>query len=248
MPATAVAAHSFVNRRKHRRWDAENIKRCDESIGKCQAGASDCFVAARAYHNSLVAVHHAAAAMKPAKKFDIFHQRHRGKSANIHKRSSTTEDSMIAASYSEQHACVMRETVRQPINQPSRQTNPKVAADYIRILHDARDLIQTLQWHFDIRVDKPKDLPVRGVCPGIHLRSPTPLALNKPIAMICSEFSGAIRTSAIGDNNFGSRRSLAQMLKKRAYQGFLVKNRNDDRELHSNRFFKSPSTGFAWLC
>src|SRR5207245_11779275 len=167
----------------------------DESIGKCQAGASDCFVAARAYHDSLLAVHHAAAAMQPAKKFHVFHQRHRGKSANIHKRSSTTEDSMIAASYSEQHACVMRETVRQPINQPSRQTNPKVAADYIRILHDARDLIQTLQWHFDIRVDKPKDLPVRGVRPGIHLPGTTPLALNEPIADACREISRPIYAS-----------------------------------------------------
>ncbi len=89
---------------------------------------------------------------------------------------------------------------------------------------------------------------MRGVRPGIHLRSPTPLALNKLVAMTCSEFSGAIGASAIGDNNFGSGRSLAQMLKKRAYQGCLVKNWNDDRELHSNRFFKSPSTGFVWLC
>jgi len=79
--------------------------------------------------------------MQPAKKFDIFHQRHNGKSANTNKRSSTTEDSMIAASYSEQHACVMRETVRQPINQPSRQANPEIAAYNIRIVHDARDLI-----------------------------------------------------------------------------------------------------------
>ncbi len=155
---------------------------------------------------------------------------------------------MIAASYSEQHACVMRETVRQPINQPSRQANPKVAADNIRIVHDARDLIQTLHWHLDIRVDKPKDLPARGVRSCIHLVGTTQLALNEAIAETCSEVSRAIGASAIGDNNFGSRRSLAQMLKKRAYQGCLVKNWNDDRELHSNRFFKSPSTGFAWLC
>ncbi len=166
--------------------------------------------------------------MQPAKKFHVFHQRHRGKSANIHKCSSTTEDSMIAASYSDQHACVMRETVRQAINQPSRQANPKIAADNIRIGHDARDLIQTLQWHFDIRVDKPKDLPVRGVCPSIHLRSTTPLALNKLVAKTHSEPSRAIDASAIGDNNFGSGRSFAQMLKKRAYQRCLVENRNND--------------------
>jgi len=38
------------------------------------------------------------------------------------------------------------------------------------------------------------------------------------------------------------------MLKKRAYQRRLIKNWNDDRELHSNRFLKLLSTGFAWLC
>jgi hypothetical protein len=139
---------------------------------------------------------------------------------------------MIAAAHSEQHACVMRETVRQPINQASRQTNPKVAPDNIRIVHDARDLIQTLQWHFDICVDKPKDLPVRGVCPGIHLRSPTPLALNKPIAKARSEISGAIGTFAIGDNNFGSGRSFAQMHEKWPYQQYFIKDRNNDRKLH----------------
>src|SRR5438105_5261216 len=130
----------------------------------------------------------------------------------------------------------MRETVRQPINQPSRQANPKISADNIRMLHDARDLIQTLQWHFDIRVDKPKDLPVRSVCPSIHLRSPTPLALNKPIATTCSEVSGAIRTSAIGDNNFGSGRSFAQVSEKSPYQRRLVENRNNNRKLHLNNY------------
>jgi len=73
------------------------------------------------------------------------------------------------------------------------------------------------------------------------------LALNKSIAKVGGEMSGAIGASTIGDNNFGSRRSLAQMLKKRAYQRCLIKNWNDDRELHSDRFFKSLSTGFAWL-
>src|SRR5439155_24391915 len=105
-------SQSFGNRREQRGLVAENIKRCYASVGKCQAGASDFFIAARAYHDSLVTVHHAAEAMKPAKKIDIFQQRHRGKSANIHKRSSPTEDSMIAASYSEQHAGVMRKAVR----------------------------------------------------------------------------------------------------------------------------------------
>jgi hypothetical protein len=139
---------------------------------------------------------------------------------------------MIAASHSEQNPCVMRKTVRQPINQPSRQANPKIAADNIRMLHDARDLIQTLQWHFDIRVDKPKDLPVRGMCPGIHLHGTTPLTRNKPIAMTCSDFSGAIRTSAIGNNDFRSGRSLAQVREEASYQRRLVEDGNNDRKLH----------------
>jgi hypothetical protein len=54
----------------------------------------------------------APAPMKPAKKFHVFHQRYRGKSTDIKKRGSPTEDSMIATSHAEQHACVMRETVR----------------------------------------------------------------------------------------------------------------------------------------
>src|SRR5205814_397938 len=106
------AARPFVNRRKHRGGHAENIKRCDESIGKCQAGGSDYFIAARAYHNSLLAVYHAAVAMKPAKKFHIFHQRHRGKSTDINKRDSPAEDSVIATSHAEQDPCVMRQAVR----------------------------------------------------------------------------------------------------------------------------------------
>src|SRR6266478_7183443 len=98
----------------------------------------------------------------------------------------------------------------------------------MRILHDARNLIQTLLWHLDIRVEEPKDFPARGVRSCIHLRSPTPLALNKLVAMTCSEFSGAIGASTIGDNDFSSRRSLAQVREKSPYQWRLIENRNND--------------------
>jgi hypothetical protein len=98
----------------------------------------------------------------------------------------------------------------------------------MRILHDARDLIQTLPWQFDIRVDKPKDIPVRGVRSCIHLRGTTPLGLNKPIAETCSEVSRAIGTFTIGDNNFGPRRSLTQVREKSPYQRRLIENRNND--------------------
>ncbi len=98
----------------------------------------------------------------------------------------------------------------------------------MRILHDARNLIQTLQWQFSIGVEEPKDFPARGVRSCIHLRGTTSLALNKLIAETCSEVSRAIGASTIGDNDFGSRRSLAQVREKSPYQRRLIENRNND--------------------
>ncbi len=89
---------------------------------------------------------------------------------------------------------------------------------------------------------------MRGIRPAIHLVGTAALALNKSIAKVGSALSGAICASAIGDDNFGSRRSLAQMREKSPYQRRLIKNRYNNRNLHSNRFFKSLSTGFACLC
>jgi hypothetical protein len=85
-----------------------------------------------------------------------------------------------------------------------------------------------LQRQFDICVDKPKNVPVRGLRPGIHLPGTTRLALNKPIAEACSEISRAIGTFTIGDNNFGPRRSLTHVREKSPYQRRLVENRNND--------------------
>jgi hypothetical protein len=98
----------------------------------------------------------------------------------------------------------------------------------MRILHDARNLIQTLQWQFGIGVEEPKDFPARGVRSCIHLVGTTSLALNKLIAETCSEVSRAIGTFTIGDDNLGSRRSLAQVREKSPYQRRLIENRNND--------------------
>src|SRR5882724_5312173 len=106
--ATSALVDSLEYRQRH----AANIKGCDEAVGKSQTCPSDCFISARANHNSLVTTHHAAAVTKSAKKFHIFHQRHLWKSANINKCTSPTEHSVIAASHSEQQACIMRESVR----------------------------------------------------------------------------------------------------------------------------------------
>jgi hypothetical protein len=111
-----VAAHALVNRCEHRGWDAENVKHCDKSISQRQTRASDCLVAARAYQDSLVAVCHATMAMELANKSNVFHQRHLGKSANVQEDSSPAEYAVIAASHSQQNACVMRKAIRESIN------------------------------------------------------------------------------------------------------------------------------------
>ena len=84
-------------------------------------------------------------------------------------------------------------------------------------MHNTFDLVQALHRHFDIGVNEPEDLSVRGMRAGIHLPGTTALALNELIAGARRKLSGAIGASAVGHNDFGSRRPLAQMLEKRAY-------------------------------
>jgi len=176
--------------------------------------------------------------MKLAKKFYVFHQRHLWKSANVPEDRSPAEYAVIAASHSQQNACVVGEAVRESINQPLRQANPEVTANDIRLIHYAPDLIQTSQWQFSIDMDEPKNLTARSACTGIHLYGPIRLASNKLIAKARGEVDRAIGASAIRDNNLGSGRSLAQVLEKWPYQQRLIKNRNNDRELHSNAFLR----------
>jgi hypothetical protein len=82
-------------------------------------------------------------------------------------------------------------------------------------------------------VHKPKDVAARGACAKVHLRRPIALAHYNLVAKPSREIRRPIRASAIRDNNFGSRRSLAKMLKKRAYQLRLIVDWNDNGELHS---------------
>jgi hypothetical protein len=42
-------------------------------VSQCQTYAPNSFIAARAHHNSFVAVPHATVALKQAKKFHVFH-------------------------------------------------------------------------------------------------------------------------------------------------------------------------------
>ena len=212
-----VVAHALVNRGEHRGWDAENVKHCDKSVSQRQTHASNCLVATRTYQDSLVAVCHATMAMELADKSNVLHQRHPGKSANVQEDSSTAEYAVIAASHSQQNACVMRKAIREPINQPLRQANPKETANDIRVIHYALDLIQTSQWQFSVDMDEPKNVTARSARTGIHLYGPIGLASNKLIAKARGEVDRAIGTSAVRDNNLSFGRSLAQMLKKWPY-------------------------------
>jgi hypothetical protein len=177
-------------------------------------------------------------AMELANKSNIFHQRHLGKSADVQEDSSPAEYAVIAASHSQQNACVMRKAIRESINQPLRQANPEVTANHLRVIQYAPDLIQTSQWQFSIDMDKPKDVTAGSARPGIHLYGPIGFASNKLIAKARGEVDRAIGTSAVRDNNLSFGRALAQMLKKWPYQQRLIKDRNNDRELRSNAFFR----------
>jgi hypothetical protein len=156
-------------------------------------------------------------AMELAHKSNIFHQRHPGKSANVQEDISPAEYAVIATSHSQQKACVMRKAIRESINQPLRQANPKKTANDIRVIHYAPDLIQTSQRHFNIDMDEPKDVTERSAGTGIHLYGPIGLASNKLIAKARGEIDRAVGTTAVRDNNLSFGRSLAQMLKKWPY-------------------------------
>jgi hypothetical protein len=53
-------------------------------------------------------------------------------------------------------------------------------------------------------------------------------APNQLIAKPCRKLVRAVVACSIDHNDFRSRRSLAQMLKKRAYHLRLIQNRNND--------------------
>jgi hypothetical protein len=155
--------------------------------------------------------------MKPAEKFHIFHQRHLWKSSNAKESGSSAEYPVVAAAHSEQNASVMRKAVRQSINEASRQANPEVTANNVRIIHNARDLIQTSRRHFGIDMHKPKDFTAGDASASIHLHGPIAFTSDKLITKIGSEINGAIRASTVCNDDFGASRALAKMLKKWSY-------------------------------
>jgi len=121
---------------------------------------------------------------------------------------------MIAASHSQKNAGVMSKAVRESINQASRQANSEVTANDLRVIQDARNLIQTSLRDFSVHMHEPKHVAAGSTCAGIHLHGSIGLASNKLIAKACGEINRAIAASTVSDNNLSSGRSLVQMLKK----------------------------------
>ena len=128
----------------------------------------------------------------------------------------------------------MRKTVRQAVyRRRGRQADPEKTAANFWIAHYAVNLIQTIRRHFGVCVQKPENIAASGVGSGVHLLRAT--AFAAPDYLITEALRhpvGAVRTRAVDDNNFRSTGSLAQIREKRAYRRRLIKDRNDNRDLH----------------
>jgi hypothetical protein len=174
------------------------------------------------------------AAAKSPKKFHIFHERHVWKSPSVNKRCSAAEHSMIAASHPEQEPCVMRKAVRQSVyGRRGRQADPKETATDFWIAHYSPNLIQRFQRHFGVGMQKPQNIAACGIGSDVHLfRAAALVAPDDLIAEVFRELVGAVGARAIDDNNFRPTGSLAQIREKRAYQPRLIKDRNNNRDLH----------------
>src|SRR5262249_42048263 len=152
----------------------------------------------------------------------------------VDKRHSPAENSMIAASHPEQEPRIMRKAVRQSVHsRRGRQADPKETATYLWIAHYATNLIQRFQRHFGVCMQKPENIAVSGVGPDIHLlRAAALTGADNLIAETFRQPVGAVSTRAIYDNNFRPRSSPAQIREKRPYQGRLIKDRNNNGDVH----------------
>lgn len=105
----------------------------------------------------------------------------------------------------------MRKAVRQSVDgRRGRQADPEETAADCWIAHYARNLIQRLQRHFGVCVQKPENIADCGVGSDIHLLRTA--ARPAPYNMIAETFrqsGGAVSARAVDDNNFRTMGSLA---------------------------------------
>jgi len=165
-----------------------------------------------------LAAYHATAPPKQAKKLHVFHQRHFWKATNVQERPAPTEQPMVATPHSQQDPGVMRKSVGQPINRASREANSKITASDVRIIQYTRDFIQTPMRNFGIDMHEPEHFATRSTCAHVHLHGPIGFTPDELIAKAHTEISCVIGAFAVGDNNLRFWRSVAQMLKKWAYE------------------------------
>jgi hypothetical protein len=179
-------------------------------------------------------MHDAAAAAKSPKKFHIFHERHVRKSPSGNKRCSPTEHSMIAASHPEKNSCVMCKAVRQSVyGRRRRQADPKETATDFWIAHYPPNLIQRFQRHIGVCMQKPQNIAVCVIGADVHLFcTATIAASDNLVAEAFRQLVGTVSARAVDDNNFRPTGAFAQVREKRAYQRRLIKDRNNNRDLH----------------
>ena len=82
-------------------------------------------------------------------------------------------------------------------------------------------------------MQKPKNIAACSIGSEVHLFRTA--ALAAPDNLIAEAFRqpvGAVSARAIDNNNFRPTGSLAEIRQKRAYQRRLVKDRNNNRDLH----------------
>ena len=128
----------------------------------------------------------------------------------------------------------MRKAVRQSVyGRRGRQADPKETATDFWIAHYARNLIQRFQRHFGVCMQKPENIAAGCIGSDVHLfRTAALAAPDNLIAEALRQLVGAVSAPAIDDNNFRPRGSLAQIREKWAYQRRLIKDRNNNGDLH----------------
>ena len=128
----------------------------------------------------------------------------------------------------------MRKPVRQAIHsRRGRQTDPEEAATDFWIAHYAPNLIQRFQRNFGVCMHKPENIAVCGVGSDVHLFRTAALAgSDNLITQLLRQLIGGVSARAIDDNDFRPAGSPPQIREKGAYRRRLIKNRNNNRDLH----------------
>jgi len=163
---------------------------------------------------------------------------------------------VIAAPHPEQKPRVMRKDIRQSVyDRRGRQADPEETATDFWIAHHARNLIQRFQRYFGVCMQKPEDFAARCLGSDVHL--PGTAARAAPYNVIAEAFRqplGSVSAPAVDNNNFRPTGSLAQSRQERADQWRLIKDRNDNGDLHLRfwlNFFlrdKAPKTFLKIKC